>query len=67
VTPLGILNFGLLQWFFIRLSKAVILRSSGRIVSWAILCPVVPLTGWWSPYRSLGLSIRLIGLWEAKA
>lgn len=48
---LGILNMLLLQWFFIRLQLTC---DKGEIVSWKIIGPVVPLTGWWSKYIFLG-------------
>ncbi len=66
-TPLGLLNFLILQWFFIRLSRAVYfdvesttkdagtvsltLVSSSKRVGWRWMVGVVPLTGWWSDYR----------------
>ena len=46
---LGYLNFLILQWFFIRLAK--VNDVEGQFVRWTVLRGVVPLTGWWSPYR----------------
>lgn len=63
---LGLLNFVVLQWFFVRLqvSFTAVCMPSQRPrwwdreiavdddeVSFTFLCGVVPLTGWWSPYR----------------
>lgn len=66
MTPLGLLNFIVLQWFGVRLcasyDKPLDVRHLGRwwsryappryiAVRWSLLRWVVPLTGWWSPYR----------------
>jgi hypothetical protein len=48
---LGILNMAILQWLFIRLQATV---ENGQIVKFKVIGPVVPLTGWWSPYVFLG-------------
>jgi hypothetical protein len=47
---LWFLNFLLLQWFTLRLAY-VIDRASGKRLHFKLLLGVVPLTGWWSPYR----------------
>lgn len=49
---LGLLNFLLLQWFFVRLARVVDKRT-GRTAGWRVLRWPWPLTGWWSPYRGL--------------
>ena len=48
-SALYLLNFVLLQWFFVRLAKVV--EDDGTVVCWMLLGGIVPLTGWWSPYR----------------
>lgn len=48
-SPLGLLNFLVLQWFFVRLAK--VCDDEGRTLSWTWLKGIVPLTGWWSRYR----------------
>ena len=62
---LGLLNFILLQWFFIRLGRIVEINEididyvtvngvGGNVrqktVGYKILKWIVPLTGWWSDY-----------------
>ncbi len=46
---LGLLNFIILQWFFIRLA---IMTEMGthRFVRFKIKKWIVPLTGWWNNY-----------------
>ncbi len=65
---LGILNFVLLQWLCVRLQvsfSCVCLPGQRHRwwdreiavddkVSFSVLRWVVPLTGWWSPYRWIG-------------
>lgn len=46
---LGLLNFMLLQWIFVRLAKEVDTKSK-KIVKWKLLIGIVPLTGWWNDY-----------------
>jgi hypothetical protein len=48
-TPLGLFNFFIVQWFFIRLQQSVD-KDTGEHIEWSILGPVWPLTGWWSDY-----------------
>lgn len=48
MTPLGWLNFLVLQWCFIRLAR--VYGDEPAEDGWAILGPVLPLTGWWSDY-----------------
>lgn len=46
MTFLGFVNFAIFQWFFFRLGV-----TDSKEVRWAILFPVVPLTGWFNrPY-----------------
>lgn len=42
-------NFLLAQWFFVRLAKEID-RDTLKVVRWAWMGPIVPLTGWWSNY-----------------
>jgi len=52
MTPLHILNFFILQWFFIRLAKVV--DDDGKTLAWVWL-RVYPLTGYWGrPYKLWG-------------
>lgn len=44
-TWLGLLNFFVLQWFWIRLAKSVN-RETGKIEYWTIMYGVYPTTGW---------------------
>jgi hypothetical protein len=67
-SPLGLLNFIVLQWFGVRLQAAFDRerwQDGPRGRWWAIDAPaegpiawsliwVWPLTGWWSPYRKIG-------------
>lgn len=46
---LGLLNFCVLQWFFVRLAGV---RGGPR--RWVWMFGVVPLTGWWSDFRFVG-------------
>ena len=53
MSKLGILNFLILQWFFIRLAKNCKKDDvTGEYVfeHWCIIYFVVPLTGWWNNY-----------------
>ena len=47
MTRLGVFNFLIVQWFFIRLAKVV---ENDELIGFLILRWVVPLTGWWSDY-----------------
>ena len=66
MSPLGLLNFLVLQWFGVRLQAAFDREEwlagprgrwwaadapSGGAITWSLLRWVLPLTGWWSPYR----------------
>jgi hypothetical protein len=53
LTPLGLLNFCLLQWFCFRLARVVDVET-GRRISFALLGWPLPLTGWWTPYIFIG-------------
>lgn len=44
-----LLNLLLLQWFFVRLYRAIDIKT-GRTVGFGLLLGIVPLTGWWSRY-----------------
>ena len=48
MSKLYLINFILFQWVFIRL--CLFLDDGGVQTHWGFLFPVVPLTGWWSPY-----------------
>ena len=53
-TPLGFLNFYILQWFFIRLARVgYIDMEDGKFkqTGWQWLKGVYPLTGWWNDYK----------------
>lgn len=52
MTWLGMLNFVVLQWFFLRLAR--VREPAGAVVGYTWLVGVVPLTGWWSDYRWIG-------------
>jgi hypothetical protein len=47
-TWLGWLNLLLVQWSFFRIARRVDLK--GKQTGWSILGPVLPMTGWGSPY-----------------
>lgn len=57
---LGLLNFILLQWFFVRLTKMTpALATAGAkrpLAQWTdqpvyfFIGPVLPLSGWWTSY-----------------
>lgn len=57
MTPLGLLNFLVLQWFGVRLASVrqrVLFGdhpSCFRHVRWTTLRWIWPLTGWWGNYR----------------
>jgi hypothetical protein len=50
---LAAINFLLLQWFTLRLGKDVIPDRPDDVIRWRVLHGIMPLTGWWSPYRRL--------------
>ena len=59
MTPLHILNFILLQWFFIRLAKVV--DDDGVTIGWCIV-RLWPLSGYWGrPFKYAGKAIHLQG------
>lgn len=47
LTPLGLLNFLLLQWFFIRIGRFI---KSDKTYGYIIISFVLPLSGWWTNY-----------------
>ena len=47
---LGPLNFLVFQWLCIRMT-VIFDTDSGRPVGWYWMKRVVPLTGWWSPFK----------------
>jgi len=51
MTWLGVLNFVILQWFFIRLAKVL---EESEMIGFIIIRWAVPLTGWWSDYVFIG-------------
>ena len=62
MTWLGVFNFLLLQWFFIRLAKEVD-TGTKKLIRWSILRRVIPLTGWWTSYRYIGKKGGKIDRW----
>lgn len=60
-TPLGVLNFCVLQWFGVRVVRVVCVpcrekRALGIVVTctrpgWCVMRWIWPLTGWWTDYR----------------
>lgn len=56
-SPLGLLNFFVLQWFGVRLVnvRQRVLFGDGpacfKHVRWSLSRWIWPLTGWWSDYR----------------
>jgi hypothetical protein len=47
----GVVNFLILQWFFVRLYGTVFIEDSGReVMVLSTIGPVVPLTGWWNDF-----------------
>lgn len=52
MTKLGAFNFLIAQWSFFRLGKEV--TKDGEFMRWTVIGPVIPLTGWWSPYIKVG-------------
>jgi hypothetical protein len=52
LTWLGLLNFLVLQWFFIRLGRIIDI-DSGNTIGWTLIRWPLPLTGWWSDFRYL--------------
>jgi hypothetical protein len=57
---LGYLNFIIIQWLCIRLTKWQENNQKG----YGILIGVLPLTGWWSKY--IKLPIKHIKIWSNK-
>lgn len=66
MTPLGLLNFIVLQWFGVRLARVVEVRKYENdesfgfglnarrqrvTVGWTVLRWIWPLTGWWNDFR----------------
>lgn len=55
---LGILNFIIIQWFFTRLAKVVIIideeKGEYEFKEYKLLKGIIPLTGWWSDYKYIG-------------
>jgi len=48
MTKLGLLNFFVLQWTGFRLARVI--TVGGPQTHWAVLGPVLPLTGWKTDY-----------------
>ncbi len=46
---LGLINIILIQWLFFRIAKEWD-TDNGKTLSYGILFPVIPLTGWKSKY-----------------
>ena len=49
LSPLGWLNFLVLQWFTLRVTAAAD-KDRTVITRWGMLFGIIPLTGWWSPF-----------------
>ena len=54
ISWIGLLNFLVLQWFFIRFAKVL---EDGEMIGFLILRWIVPLTGWWSDYIFIGKNL----------
>jgi hypothetical protein len=55
ITWLAYLNFIILQWFFIRISRTGEIKDDRFIqTGWGLVKFVLPLTGWWSNYIYIG-------------
>lgn len=58
VSVLYLLNFFIMQWFFVRLTSSRSQYKSKHGVrdsrTWCVLYFIFPLTGWWSEYKSIG-------------
>jgi hypothetical protein len=52
---LGWLNFLFFQWFFLRVFPIYESKTGDRMVASIWMTGIVPMTGWWSNYRSLWL------------
>jgi hypothetical protein len=48
MTWVSFVNYYILQWLFIRLTRQV--DTTGKTVKWGLQGWVVPLTGWGSPF-----------------
>lgn len=57
MSPLGLLNFCILQWFGVRLARVYerrwVIFGREHIIPrhWVVLRWIWPLTGWWSDFR----------------
>lgn len=58
-TPRALLNFFVLQWFGFRLGEGHWVRNR-HTYNYALIIGVVPLTGWWGPYRGLRKWIPMV-------
>ena len=47
MSRLGRFNFYFAQWMLVRLAKVI---DNDRPVGWVLIGPVLPMTGWRSPY-----------------
>ena len=63
MSKLGIINFCLTQWLFFRV--AMMKHDDGRI-QWALLYPVIPLTGWFSSYVPKKFKVKKLNLWSTQ-
>ena len=54
---LGLLNMILLQWTLWRL-QLTIDKQTGVVSRWAMVGPILPLSGWWSGYVYLTEAAR---------
>jgi len=50
-TWLGLVNFFIFQWFFVRLRKTS--DMDGSNVEWSFIKGIVPLTGWWTKFKKI--------------
>jgi hypothetical protein len=50
-------NFFILQWTWFRLARVI--DDSGQQTAWAIIGPVMPLSGWGRPY--IGRPAPIVG------
>lgn len=64
LSPIGYLNFMLLQFFGIRLAMEV--EDDDSISALNIIGPIVPFTGWWSSYVYVPRKLFRLCVWLRK-
>jgi hypothetical protein len=58
LTWCGWLNVLVLQWLGLRLAYSIERADSATVTEWRLMRWIVPLTGWWHPYRYFGWRLR---------